>query len=1064
MKRIFLYCVLCAMFFTVPGVAQAGLNDYLVKAAQEGDIEQARELLERGADPNGSYKFNLFPLHEAAARGHIEMVRLLLAKGANINAYKSGDTPLCEAAKKGHTEVARLLLAKGADVNGYKNYDGKYLHPPLSYAKTQEMVELLLARGAAVQGGELRYAHSKEAGALELLISRGANVNFPKDDPPIFWIIRKGNVELLRLLISKGADVNTKAHSGRTPLHYSAAELGRLEMLKLLLSRGADVNAKNDYLETPLHRAANVDVVRLLVRAGADVNAKDKYLKTPLHKAANADVAKFLVAQGANARAEDKNNHTPLYYAKSRESVEFFLSKGVPVKGDELFNAAWKEPGAIELLIAKGADVNCKGCYGWTPLMRFSRSQNCKKIELKSIKLLLDHGADIHARDGRGKTPLHWIAKGSIPEALALLIAKGADVNCKTKGGWTPLHAAALYTDEITPFAVLKLLVEKGADVNAKTKKGLTPLHQAGTLEKAKYLISKGAVRLPHPDPDLMLKEMSKYEMYGALYSIKGPDKLRLLMIRGGNVNAVDKKGNTLVHKAITEKLPDDVIIALLLEKGAKVDAANIYGDTPLHVAVRYRRDAKAVLLIKSGADINARCKLRGKNKDKEGPTLLHEAVRRDLSQSLITLLLSKGAAVNAKDHKGFTPLHAACADGLMNLVSLLIVHGADVNAANEKGRTPLHAAAEGGHFEAARLLVAKGADTSMKDARGSAPWKIAEQKKHTRLAAWLGEMSGDRAQEKNKQLDRLIKDTAGSEYSVETGSGWYVDTIKKAVNLVKSMPMPPEIPAPAREHMSRARAALKTSQGKEELKAAKKEYLKAACAAPWWPAPYYNTALVQEKLHEYMKAGKLLQFYLAADQDAKDAGAVRGKIHELELLAKKKIEAEKHINRAADLYNKGDTHSAIAENKKAIRLAPYYGISHANLGVAYEKLKRHKEAIPELEEAIRLEYISPYVYTSLAVAYRNLGDVNKAITVLEEGRCTSSILGNGWGFMIQKLGKYYEGQGNYSKALESYSELLKAIKTAESFGRDMSHRSMVKVDKAKVEERVRALKRRLGR
>ena len=170
--------------------------------------------------------------------------------------------------------------------------------------------------------------------------------------------------------------------------------------------------------------------------------------------------------------------------------------------------------------------------------------------------------------------------------------------------------------------------------------------------------------------------------------------------------------------------------------------------------------------------------------------------------------------------------------------------------------------------------------------------------------------------------------------------------------------------------------------------------------------------------------------------------------------MAKKKTEAEAHINRAAELGNAGDYQAAIVENKEAIRLAPYHGIAYANMGHAYTKLNRHKEAIPPLEEAIQLGYREPYVYSSLAFAYRKLDDLNKAVIVLEEGKRDGKRIGWGWGLMHQKLGRYYEEQGNDAKALENYTEALRVANTYKD----------KEVDKAWVEKKVGALKRRLGR
>lgn len=110
--------------------------------------------------------------------------------------------------------------------------------------------------------------------------------------------------EITELLISKGADVNTKSEYGRTALH-SAASCNNIEVMKLLILHGADVNAK-DYGVTALHYAAkynHIKAAELLISHGADVNAKDYNKMTALDYATQNDfkeIAELLISNGAN--------------------------------------------------------------------------------------------------------------------------------------------------------------------------------------------------------------------------------------------------------------------------------------------------------------------------------------------------------------------------------------------------------------------------------------------------------------------------------------------------------------------------------------------------------------------------------------------------------------------------------------------------------------------------------------------------------------------------------------------------------------------------------------------
>lgn len=122
---------------------------------------------------------------------------------------------------------------------------------------------------------------------MERLIAAGADVNAKNDRAgwtPLSRAVYNGRVDVARLLIEKGADVNAKDSAGWTPL-YGAVSYGKKEVVSLLITKGADVNARNNGGVTPLHRAAvwgNKEVAELLISKGADVDAKDNAGNTPL--------------------------------------------------------------------------------------------------------------------------------------------------------------------------------------------------------------------------------------------------------------------------------------------------------------------------------------------------------------------------------------------------------------------------------------------------------------------------------------------------------------------------------------------------------------------------------------------------------------------------------------------------------------------------------------------------------------------------------------------------------------------------------------------------------------
>lgn len=181
----------------------------------------------------------------------------------------------------------------------------------------------------------------------------------------------------------------------------------------------------------------------------------------------------------------------------------------------------------------------------------------------------------------------------------------------------------------------------------------------------------------------------------------------RLLERPGAEVALRDQNEKTILHHLVSElvKLPDSAkapvydCIGLLLAKGAKIDAGDNCGSSPLADAVKLG-DVKTVeFLLNKGADVNTR--------DNEGKTPLHEFfavsgpiyikhINREVDlvqiQSRIAeMLVGNGADVNARNKQGRTPLAMAVGSNSIKAVEFLLKNGADVNTRDNDGRTPLH-------------------------------------------------------------------------------------------------------------------------------------------------------------------------------------------------------------------------------------------------------------------------------------------------------------------------------------------------------------------------------------
>ncbi len=176
----------------------------------------------------------------------------------------------------GSLEVVKLLLDRGADINAKNNSGGTalmvasgktFFWPTETFAQT--------GRKALVVGSGKGHLE-----VVKLLLDRGADVNAKaKDgDTALMSAAGKGHPEIVERLFNSGADINAKRTDGFTPLMVASSN-GRLEILKLLLGKGADVNAKSENGFTPLMVASSngrLEILKLLLDKGADVNAKAK--------------------------------------------------------------------------------------------------------------------------------------------------------------------------------------------------------------------------------------------------------------------------------------------------------------------------------------------------------------------------------------------------------------------------------------------------------------------------------------------------------------------------------------------------------------------------------------------------------------------------------------------------------------------------------------------------------------------------------------------------------------------------------------------------------------------
>jgi ankyrin repeat protein len=210
----------------------------------------------------------------------------------------------------------------------------------------------------------------------------------------------------------------------------AAAKAGDLNSVRILLDRGADVNGKDGLGWTPLLAAAlggHLKVGRLLLERGADASGRSgMQILAAAARSGDVEIVKQILVKGAKVNETLPGVDSPLMEALMGATDGGHLD-------------------VLKLLLDKGADVNWKGGGNRTALMNAAWSGNAL-----AVRVLLDKKADVNAEDVEGRTALIGAARTGNLEVVRLLLAKGADVNAVFRGATFASRVPGFRTDSRT--------------------------------------------------------------------------------------------------------------------------------------------------------------------------------------------------------------------------------------------------------------------------------------------------------------------------------------------------------------------------------------------------------------------------------------------------------------------------------------------------------------------------------------------------------------------------------------------------------------------------------------
>ena len=523
-------------------------------------------------------------------------------------------------------------------------------------------------------------------------------------ESPIADAAMHGDFDSVRILIQEGEEVNAAQGDGMTALHW-AAENGDIEMLEMLISAGANSEAVTRLGRyTPLHLASKIgkdaSVVSLL-RLGSAVNPRTTTgAVTPLHFAASSGsqvAVKALLDYGADVDAKEQQwGQTPLMFAAAfnrTETIELLVAHGADIaraakvvdiakrqQEDRADQVKWN---SLRKTLVGSSTGSSEPRQSNSSASTASNTvpQPVQEVQLRAVDEIdpLSY-ADLVGTHG-GLTPLLLAVREGHFEAIRTLLDNGADINQTSAGDQTSSILLAAVNGH---FDLVEQLLEWGADPNIASDAGGTPLYAVLNME--------WAPKARHPQPvDYMQQQIGYLELMEVLLEFGVDPNVRLkknlwYTTYARDLLGVDRSGATPFWRAA--HATDVAAMELLVRYGADPTIAtrktpdrrrrrgeqeDFSGLSPVPVGGR------AVAPIVAAAGVGYGQGFAGNS---------HRHVPDGWIPAVQYLVEEHGADVNDRDHNGYSPVHHAAARGDNELILYLVSLGADVTLVSRTGQT----------------------------------------------------------------------------------------------------------------------------------------------------------------------------------------------------------------------------------------------------------------------------------------------------------------------------------------------------------------------------------------
>jgi len=598
---------------------------------------------------------------KAIDKNNIEMVRLLIKKGINVNErieVYNGKNYFTFACEKGNVDIVNLLINSGAIIN-YKTLDNT---TPLMIAAAYNNFEV-----------------------VRLLIEKGADINITNDtDVTVISLAYKNkNVNMIELLIQKGVEVNLEI---LYLVFIDSCINNKVERVKELLKNPEIkkyINKFDGDKKTPLMYACEhqrIEMVNLLITEGADVNVTSTQI-SPLIIAINKknkEIIRILIQNKVNVEFKDNKGNTSLMIAiifKLYEIINILIDEGKAIVDISTIKLIIEKGYIIIFLLLVEKGIHLDDSNYNEVLINACRNNNLDGFD----DFINNPKVNLNYQDQNGMTCLMYLIQFNLSiDKIKLLLTKEIDINAFDKSGDTVLHHA-INTKNVN---IIKILCDiDNIDVLKKNNRGQSgfsyTFYQSYTiLPELKKLMK----RKEYDTAFLDSCRYANYKYFDELMSIQPPI----------NFNYQDEnKENCLMHliKRNENKNKIKELLKELLKKNININLVNKDGNTALHLAIALSNTEIIEEIIKNPNIDNLN-------------DLFINLCKNNYFHNLESLLEKPNLFIDIYDDRGMTSLMWAVIYGKLMKIPKLLAKGINVNAIDINGDTALHHAIKIDHVE----------------------------------------------------------------------------------------------------------------------------------------------------------------------------------------------------------------------------------------------------------------------------------------------------------------------------------------------------------------------------